>query len=212
MAKHAIWDWNGTLLDDARYAVGVMNTITAECALPELDLERYRSIFGFPVRDYYDQLGFEEHHPDFETVATQFIERYEARVRECDLQVGARSTLEELSGRGVVQTLLSAAEQDSLRRQVVRHELDRYFSAVLGLDNHYAMGKMDIGKAWLDSSGTDPRECVLIGDTVHDFEVAQELGVACVLVCRGHQSKQRLQACSCPVVDSLSEVVARVWS
>ena len=40
----------------------------------------------------------------------------------------------------------------------------------------------------------------MIGDSVHDFEVAQALGVRCVLQTAGHQSAQQLRAAGAPVV------------
>ena len=40
----------------------------------------------------------------------------------------------------------------------------------------------------------------MIGDSVHDFEVAQALGVRCVLQTAGHQSAQQLRATGAPVV------------
>ncbi len=47
---------------------------------------------------------------------------------------------------------------------------------------------------------------MFIGDTVHDFEVAQAMGVQCVLVANGHNSRSRLEATGVPVFDSLAEV------
>ena len=35
-------------------------------------------------------------------------------------------------------------------------------------------------------------EVVLIGDTIHDFEVAEEIGADSILIASGHQSKERL--------------------
>ena len=48
----------------------------------------------------------------------------------------------------------------------------------------------------------------MIGDTQHDYEVAQALGIDCVLVANGHHSRQRLEAVCDIVVDSLDLVVA----
>ena len=35
-------------------------------------------------------------------------------------------------------------------------------------------------------------EIVLVGDTIHDSEVAEEMGVDCILVDHGHVNTQRL--------------------
>ena len=57
--RHVIWDWNGTLLDDAWLCVEVMNALLTPHRLPPLDAARYQALFSFPVRDYYRRLGFD---------------------------------------------------------------------------------------------------------------------------------------------------------
>ena len=57
-----------------------------------------------------------------------------------------------------------------------------YFERVIGLENHYAFGKIENGKRWLEELNYSPREVLLIGDTVHDYEVASELNIDCLLI------------------------------
>ena len=47
---------------------------------------------------------------------------------------------------------------------------------------------------------------VLIGDTLHDFETAQAMGVPCILCAIGHQSKADLLSAGVPVVDAFSQL------
>ena len=47
---------------------------------------------------------------------------------------------------------------------------------------------------------------MLIGDTIHDKEVADALGVECILVANGHQSINTLLSINTVVVDSLAEI------
>ena len=68
MIKHVIWDWNGTLLDDAWLCVDVMNGMLSKRGLPLITLEIYRNIFDFPVRDYYLKLGYDFDNESFEMV------------------------------------------------------------------------------------------------------------------------------------------------
>ena len=51
------------------------------------------------------------------------------------------------------------------------------------------------------------RRALLIGDTDHDQEVAAEMGIDCILIPAGHQSRERLQACGVPVLQSLEELL-----
>ncbi|SVD25320.1 uncharacterized protein METZ01_LOCUS378174, partial [marine metagenome] len=64
--KHIIWDWNGTLLDDGWLFVDVMNSILRRRGMDTITLEKYREIFGFPVKDYYLKLGFDLEKEPFE--------------------------------------------------------------------------------------------------------------------------------------------------
>jgi len=46
----------------------------------------------------------------------------------------------------------------------------------------------------------------MIGDTVHDFEVASGLEVDCVLVSNGHQSEHRLLQATANVIPKLIDI------
>ena len=50
-------------------------------------------------------------------------------------------------------------------------------------------------------------EFLMIGDTVHDAEVAKALDIDCLLVARGDQHKDTLLKIGYKVFDSLSEVL-----
>ena len=50
-----------------------------------------------------------------------------------------------------------------------------------------------------------PKETLLIGDTTHDAEVARAMGIECVLIPCGHNSRERLVQCGVDVVKALSE-------
>ena len=64
--SHIIWDWNGTLLNDAWLCVEVMNGMLAKRNLPIRTLNQYMDIFDFPVKDYYVKLGYNFEKEPFE--------------------------------------------------------------------------------------------------------------------------------------------------
>jgi phosphoglycolate phosphatase-like HAD superfamily hydrolase len=47
----------------------------------------------------------------------------------------------------------------------------------------------------------------MIGDTIHDHEVGEELGIRVILVCRGHQSEMRLRTTGREIAHDFNEVV-----
>jgi phosphoglycolate phosphatase len=48
----------------------------------------------------------------------------------------------------------------------------------------------------------------MIGDTVHDFEVASEMGVKCILIADGHQSEERLLKTNVPVLKNIGQLLS----
>lgn len=207
--RHVIWDWNGTLLDDAWLCVEVMNGLLGPRGLPALDAARYQELFGFPVRAYYQRLGFDFAGEPFEAVGTEFIDDYQERQHECRLQEGAAQALAALARRDVACSVLSASEQSRLEEQAGRLGVLDRFVGLIGLDDHYAGSKLENGRSWMAKLGLEPDRVLLVGDTDHDCEVAREIGVPCVLVPSGHQSHARLQALGAPTVGSLAELAAR---
>lgn len=47
---------------------------------------------------------------------------------------------------------------------------------------------------------------VVIGDTLHDCQLANEIGADCILLSTGHQSKDDLLTTGKPVINSLKEL------
>ena len=94
--RHIIWDWNGTLLDDVWLGVASVNVLLERRGQPTLTIESYRRHFDFPVRDYYERVGFDFETEPFEEAAVEFIAEYEARRAECRLHDDAEDTLRSM--------------------------------------------------------------------------------------------------------------------
>ena len=205
--RHVLWDWNGTLLDDLWLAVRSANMLLVRRGLPAITREDYLASFGFPVRSYYAALGFDFDRESFEDLSEEYVALYEADVGQCRLQPGAVETIDRLSSLGFTQSVLSASHlgflDDVLRRFGIR---DR-FQDLAGLGDKLAHGKTEAGRSLLRRLGADPALTVLVGDTLHDFEVAADLGCRCMLFSGGHQARSRLLATGAPVVDRVPDLL-----
>ena len=201
-----IWDWNGTLLNDVDIAVESINHLLYDRNLIPLTLERYLDVFTFPVHDYYGQIGFDLINEPFEIPAMQFIAIYNKAVENCGLHPEVVPLLNLLNDKGCRQYILSAMEQLQLEKTVNDNGISRYFKELCGLDNHFATSKVDNGKSLISMNKLDTDRILMIGDTIHDYEVSQVIGCECILVAKGHQSKERLQYSGATVVDSLDEI------
>ncbi len=206
-AKGIIWDWNGTLLNDTHLCVNSMNLLLHKRNLTLLSESTYKDVFSFPVKEYYRKIGFNFQLEPFEIPALEFIQFYNAEVKSCELHQDALRVLNLFQSLGIKQYILSAMEQEALDNCLRHSEINHFFEFVSGLDNHFAASKLENGKRLIADMNFDPSEIVLIGDTLHDFEVAVELGCRCILISNGHQSKKVLQETSALVLDQISQLL-----
>lgn len=99
-----------------------------------------------------------------------------------------RATLAALHERGIRQVLASATLPDALAQQMAPYGLGDAFEVVLSIDDPYRASKHDVIARWLTASGLPPSEVLIIGDTNHDREIADDLGTEFVHFDGGHQS------------------------
>ncbi|MCX8128973.1 MAG: HAD hydrolase-like protein [Clostridia bacterium] len=165
------------------------------------------SIFNFPVKDYYIDLGFDFTNEPFESISDEFTGSYEKNCFSCSLHKGAKRALEMIYASGITQSILSAAHQDYLEKCASYYGIQKFFIKLIGLDNTHAAGKLENGKKWVSEIPYKKEEIVLIGDTVHDYEVAKAVGCECILLSLGHHSHDRLESCNVPVAKDIEHVI-----
>ena len=205
--SHIIWDWNGTLLNDVEWCIAQINLMLAKRNKKTLsDIADYHRAFKFPIIEYYKSAGFDLVAEPFEILAEEFIDLYHNGMDNCvHLYTDAEYVLKTLHARNISQIMLSASKQNNLLSQISPFAITQYFDEILGISDIYAKSKVDIGLGYLSRNSV--KNGILIGDTIHDYEVAQAMGIDCILVAQGHQSKKQLMSCGVPVVDSILEVL-----
>ncbi len=201
-----IWDWNGTLFNDVRLCVDIMNEILQKRNLQALSLKKYREIFDFPVKDYYRKLGFDFEKEPFENLGVEFINEYNRLRFKASLHKDVKNILQQLYLNNKQQYVLSAREHKALLEDLNYFGISDCINDVSGLNNHLAKGKLQLGENLIKKHNIDTRKCVLIGDTLHDAEVAEKLKLDCVLIAGGHHSKERLLTAGVLVIDEISEL------
>ncbi len=205
MNKCIIWDWNGTLLDDVNEGILARNKVFKQYGLSMLNsVEQYRDEFTFPIKDYYFNAGVTE--DNFVEIAHKWVDEYMLLSHKMNLRYNALETINEFKKKNYIQVLLSASNINILNEQINQFKLHNTFNYVFGLDNIYAKSKVELAKNFV--SKNNAYEYFLIGDTLHDFEVASEIGAKCILVMNGHQSLQKLKTSNAIIAKNLEELIS----
>ena len=208
--QHIVWDWNGTLLDDLWLCIDSINSVLSSRNMKLVNKKSYRSIFTFPVIKYYEILGFDFKNESFPIPG--FLNYYNNYFEKCRLHLDAQLVLEKNKNNGLSQSVLSAGKQDSLLEWVKYHNIDYYFNDLIGIENDKAEGKTEAGINWISKSKISKNKILMVGDTIHDSEVAERLGIDCVLVSIGHVNKSRLLKTGRKVFDSLDSLPHYIYN
>ena len=204
--KHIIWDWNGTLLDHRWLCVEGINKALDKRGLKTINEQTYKDIFTFPVKDYYQKLGFDFSVEPFEIAGDEFVLYYEKHFNRTKLHSRCRPIIKNIFAVGITQSILSAGKHEFLLEWVKAHKLQKYFIKILGIDNQYATGKTELGMSLIKNLSYNNNEVVLIGDTIHDSDVAESMNIDCLLMDQGHVNNDRLQKTGRKVFSNLTEV------
>ncbi len=190
--KNVVWDWNGTIVDDAWVFVDVMNGLLKKNNLPTISTSDYKKHFCFPIQDYWHFLGFRFSKSEFNTLNFRFIKKYQKKIFLPKIHFGIKDVLTKLNDFKIKQFVLSASEQNLLNKSVKHYNLNYLFNGVYGVDNLNATGKLSLGRKLMDDFDLNPKETLLIGDTQYDKDVSIGLGCRLLLVSFGHISHDRL--------------------
>ena len=205
--SHIIWDWNGTIVDDTGLCVRIVNQILDEFKLEPLTVEFYRNNFGFPVSDYYKKIGLPSDIISYNKISNIFINKYRKLFYTTGLHNHVVDCIKQFQVHKISQSILSASKINDLKAFTAYYKINHYFSKLTGVDNILANGKFDIANAHLVELFSQRSEILLIGDTIHDAEIASQLGINCLLFSGGHNSKKLLSSCPFPVVDCFKDVL-----
>ena len=190
--KYIFWDFNGTILDDAKLCYDILIEMLKEEERKLVTFDEYLMIFGFPIRDYYERV-FDFEKTRFEILAHRFIKRYQPRSLGCKLHEGVVDAIKRCDRLGYVNVLLSASEEINLIEQLEHFQIKDLFKDILGTKNIYAKTKLDVARKYMEVHGIDPKACMMIGDTLHDAEIAENLGFDIILYTKGHQHPSRFK-------------------
>ena len=180
MARYhtVIWDWNGTLADDADASLLAVNDMLSRRDMPPITMAQYYEYIDTPISRFYAHL-FDLNEVPMSVISVEFAEGYARHFQ--GLHPGARELLQKLKDAGMDQIILSSNHLESTEAQLRRFDIRDYFSQVLGA-------------------------AVLIGDTLHDYDTAKAMGVPCILCAIGHQSKEDLLTAGVPVVEQFTQL------
>jgi len=207
MIKNIIFDFNGTILNDAHLCYDIELKMVKELNLPSFSFKFYKDNFVHPVSEYYKKIGLDESKYDYSKLNEKFFNEYKKRnINEAKLFNGVIKTLKILKKDDFNLYILSATNIDLLKEQLDRLKILSYFKEVIGSSKIDSKGKTQYGKEFISSHNLNKSNALLIGDTLHDFEVANIFDIDVILFSKGHNSIKVLSSTNKKIFDNYKEI------
>jgi pyrophosphatase PpaX len=187
---HAVlFDWDGTLLDsyhaDSQAFLAMFRAMGVDWGLPEL--EQHYSPDWYAV--YRAAKIPEERWGAADQVWREFYSKHPSK-----LMAATRKVLAQLNKRHKLG-LVSSGDRDRVSRQLREFKLTRVFrTRVLGGDTAEKKPHPAPLLKALKEMKADPRDCVYVGDTPEDVEMARAAGVRAIAVLGPFPTEKKLRA------------------
>lgn len=205
-----VFDWDGTLADSAMIIVDAIQAACRDMSIPEPTEAMARYVIGLGMREAISHVA-----PDLpESEHAQFSERYRAHYFAGDAEIplfaGIAELLDSLAERGHLLAVATGKSRMGLDRALQRSRLTHRFDATRCGDEGFPKPHPDMLLALMERLDTRPDETLMIGDTVHDLELAKNARTQAVGVSYGAHALAELRALQpLGVMDSVAEL--RVW-
>lgn len=187
-----VFDLDGTLVDTAPDIRSAVNVILAELGLPEVDLDRIRSLIGHGARGLFEKMFREAGRavggPQLDALADRFLVVYGANIaRDSRPFPGLERALDALAAAGAKLAVCTNKRDVSTAALLDALNLSRRFQAVATPETIGA-SKPDPAHllAAISRAGGQPDRAVMVGDSAADAEAARRAGVRLILVDFGY--------------------------
>jgi phosphoglycolate phosphatase len=205
-----VFDWDGTLMDSASAIVAAVQAASRDVGLSVPGETQIRHIIGLGLADamacLFPELGPAGHLAVAERYRCHFL----MRVQEISLFEGVREMLAELIANGCLLGVATGKTRGGLERDLTATGLRNLFDATRCADESFSKPHPAMLLEIVDELGVSAAATLMIGDTTHDLEMAENAKIAGLAVSYGAHPRENLLARR-PVacVDSVPSL--RLW-
>jgi phosphoglycolate phosphatase len=203
---YILWDFNGTILDDVKICLKIINIMMKERKLKPISMESYTDNMCFPIANYYKLVGLPYEGEEFNNLSVMFNDYYLKNwEKHTKLAKGFIKVADFINKVGIKQIIISASKKENLVLQTKILKIDHIFEDMVGQNGINAESKIQYSKKYVDNRKINPKRILYIGDTIHDYEVASNIKCDYLIYTKGHQSKKALK--SVKTIDNLSDII-----
>jgi phosphoglycolate phosphatase len=180
-----IFDWDGTLMDSAAHIAAALQAAFRDLALPVPSTEASRHVIGLGLEDamMYLNPGLDRHR--YQEIADRYRVHFLAGDQNVGLFPAVAEGIPALNQDGYLMAVATGKSRRGLDRSLLASGLVPYFHASRCADEGFPKPHPEMLQVIMEMLGATSDRTLMIGDTTHDLQMAQNAGVAAVAVAYG---------------------------
>lgn len=213
MIKILILDFDGTIGDTKKVIISTLHATLKELGLPDATDEACASTIGIPLYDAFlalNPITPEKAQECVDTYRRLFFKNHRPGV--VPLFPHVKETIMKAYSMGIIITIASSRNHESLRMYADVMELSPYISLILGADDvvHAKPHPYPVLHT-LEKCKCKPEVAMVVGDTKYDILMGNNAGVKTCGVTYGNGSRKELEEAGADyIIDDFHDILALV--
>ncbi|MCL1048885.1 HAD-IA family hydrolase [Shewanella abyssi] len=188
-----IFDWDGTLMDSVSKIVTCMQQMAGALSLVKPSENAIRDIIGLSMdealKTLYPKLG----QGQFEPMIASYKDHYlTLNTTPSPLFEGSETLLQELATQNYRMAVATGKGRNGLNRVLAETGLGHHFESSRCADESKSKPNPDMLYELLEELNVAPERALMVGDSVHDLNMANNAGIDAVGVSYGAHSYDKL--------------------
>ncbi|CAM2147890.1 phosphoglycolate phosphatase [Pararobbsia alpina] len=187
-----VFDWDGTLMDSTAHITRSIQASCRDLGLPVPDDQSASYVIGLGLRDALMIAAPTLDPADYPKLVERYRVHYLTGDPTIELFAGARDLLENLRSAGYLLAVATGKSRVGLDRALNAVDLVDMFDVTRCADETFSKPHPQMLNEVMDVVGQTRERTVMIGDTTHDLQMAQNAGTAGIAVTYGAHPEESL--------------------
>jgi len=189
-----VFDWDGTLYDSIPFIVGCLQAAANDCGRPHPSAGAARSVIGLSLQRAMRELFAPADDGECEELISAYRRHYAAReAGPTDLFVGVADLLVRLREGGYRMAVASGKSSRQLATALDATGTAAWFDTLRGPDQTASKPDPLMLREIMRDLNAVPERTLMVGDSLHDLQMAVNAGVDAVAVACGANSVDELR-------------------
>jgi len=188
-----IFDWDGTIANSAGIIIESIKQVCASKQIPTPTDQTISSIIGLGLSEGFRKIFPHMNPAQQKEIEHLYREEYLKRVNDICLFDGVEVGIKGLASQGYYLAVATGKSRRGLNNALNKSNLNEFFKITKTMDECFSKPHPQMVNEILDAFMVEPPRAVMIGDSSHDLEMANNAMIDSIGVSYGAQVESQLK-------------------